>query len=117
MSAPIDALAGGVLTVAAACALGTLMMQRLAIALTRLEFRLFALLAGSACLSALVLLLASLQLARKGVFLALAAVAIVSACRAPDSVTKTVFSQSRKEKSCWFSWRLCDLAAWRERNS
>jgi len=81
MSAPIDALAGGVLTVAAASALGTLMMQRLAIALTRLEFRLFALLAGSACLSALVLLLASLQLARKGVFLALAAVAIVSACR------------------------------------
>ncbi|SPE36852.1 exported hypothetical protein [Candidatus Sulfopaludibacter sp. SbA3] len=116
MSAPIYPLAGGVLTVAAASALGTLMMQRLAIALTRLEFRLFALLAGSACLSALVLLLSSLQLARKGV-LALAAVAIVSACRAPDSVTKTAFSQSRKEKLCWFSWRLCGLAAWRERNS
>jgi hypothetical protein len=81
MSAPLNALAGGAITVAAAIGIGTLLVGRAGLRLTRLEFRLFAFLAGSACLSTLMLLLASLQLARKGAVLMVAGTSIVLAWR------------------------------------
>jgi hypothetical protein len=81
MSAPFQALAGGAITVTAAIGMGRLLLGRTGLRLTRLEFGLFAFLAGSACLSTLMLLLASLQLARKGVVLTLAAAVTVLAWR------------------------------------
>ncbi len=86
MGAPFYALAGAAVTVAAAFALGMLLLAKMSSRLTRLEFWLFSFLAGSAVLSALVLLLASLQLARKGVFLAVASLLVYVAWRRRASI-------------------------------
>jgi len=61
-------LYGAVLTVAAALALGYLVLRALELRLYREERPLFAFAAGAACLSQLVFVAATLGLARKGVF-------------------------------------------------
>lgn len=61
-------LYGAALTVAAALALGQLLLRALGLRFYRQEQPLFALAAGFACLSQLVLVAATLGLARKGVF-------------------------------------------------
>ena len=64
-------LFGASLTIATAWALGAILLRKLSIALYRAEERLFSFLLGSACLSAIMFALATLKLARRGVFLAL----------------------------------------------
>ncbi|MGC8791832.1 MAG: hypothetical protein ACP5U2_00395, partial [Bryobacteraceae bacterium] len=64
-------LYGAALTIAAALALGNLLLRALGLAFYREERHLCALAAGSACLSQLVFVAATLGLARKGVFQAL----------------------------------------------
>jgi len=61
-------LLGAALTVAAATALGQLLLRALDLRLFRQERHLFALAVGAACLSQLVFVAATLGLARKGVF-------------------------------------------------
>jgi hypothetical protein len=67
----LSVLFGGVFTVLTAWALGAVLLRRLALEFYPWEERLLAFITGSACLSALVFLLCSVKLARKGVFLAL----------------------------------------------
>lgn len=67
----LSVLFGAALTVVTAWALGAVLLRRLAVEFYIWEERLFAFITGSACLSALVFVLCSLKLARKGVFLAL----------------------------------------------
>ena len=62
---------GASLTLITAWCLGRLLLRGMRVKLCRLEEDLFALLAGSACLSVLVFVLCSLGWARKGVFVAL----------------------------------------------
>jgi hypothetical protein len=69
-------LFGAALTIATAWALGAILVSRLSLALYRAEERLFAFMAGSACLSALLFALASVHLVRRGVLLGLAILAI-----------------------------------------
>jgi hypothetical protein len=64
--API--LLGAILTILTAWCLGRLLLRTLAIEFFRLEEDLFAILSGSACLSAIVFAMCSLHLARKGAF-------------------------------------------------
>ena len=61
-------LFGAALTVAVAMALGKLLLRALGLKFHRQEEHLFALVTGSACLSLLVFLLATIGVARKGVF-------------------------------------------------
>src|ERR1700682_6482459 len=72
-------LLGAFLTLIAAWSLGRLFLRSLRISLCRLEEDLFAVLAGSACLSGLVFALCCLHLARKGVFVALCVASLVTA--------------------------------------
>jgi len=67
----LSVLFGAVFTVVTAWALGAVLLRRLSIELYALEERLIAFITGSACLSALVFVLCSVKLARKGIFLAL----------------------------------------------
>jgi len=64
-------LFGASFTVAVCWALGTILLRKLALQLYRVEERLLSFIAGSACLSAIIFLLCSLKLARRGVFIAL----------------------------------------------
>src|SRR5260370_31990339 len=67
---------GAVLTVVTAWTLGRVLLRSLGGKLCRLEEDLFALLTGSACLSAVVFVLCSLHLARQAVFTPLCIAAI-----------------------------------------
>jgi len=69
-------LFGSALTAATAWALGAILIRKLSLVFYRAEEWLFSFLVGSACLSAIVFALASVKLARKGVFLALGALSI-----------------------------------------
>jgi len=69
-------LFGSALTVATAWALGAILIRKLSLVFYRAEEWLFSFLVGSACLSGVVFALASVKLARKGVFLALGALSI-----------------------------------------
>ncbi|HYL77455.1 MAG TPA: FkbM family methyltransferase [Bryobacteraceae bacterium] len=68
-----------VFTIAAAGAIGTLLLRKLSSSLHRIEEQALSAIVGSACLSTIVLALCSIGLARKGVFLALGMVAIAIA--------------------------------------
>ena len=72
----LSILFGWTLTVATAWALGAILIRKLSLVFYRTEEWLFSFLIGSACLSAIVFALASVKLARKGVFLALGVLAI-----------------------------------------
>jgi len=72
-------LLGTFLTLITAWALGRVVLRSLGVRLCRLEEDLFAFLAGSACLSAIVFVLCSVHLARKGVFIAVGVAAIGTA--------------------------------------
>lgn len=79
MKTSLYMLAGAVVTLSGAMAAGQLLLHALRIGLSRMEQRLFALVVGAGCWSAMVCLLAWMHLARKGVFVALAALLIVAA--------------------------------------
>ncbi len=81
MKQAVYILLGAALTYAVCLSLGRLLFQRLRLRLYRQEETPLAFLCGSACLSFLVFLLAAGQLLYKGVFVALAAVVLVSAWR------------------------------------
>jgi hypothetical protein len=72
----LSILFGSALTVVTAWALGAILIRKLSLVFYRTEERLFSFLLGSACLSGIVFALASVKLARKGVFLALGVLAI-----------------------------------------
>lgn len=76
MRAVLGILFGAGFTVATAWALGAILLRRLSLTLYKAEERLFAFLVGSACLSGIVFLLASLKLVRKGVLLPIGILAI-----------------------------------------
>ncbi len=76
MLVPLSILIGALLTVASAWAIGRSIFRRLPLELYRTEEYPLAFVAGSAVLSSIVFLLCSLGWARKGVFLAVALVAI-----------------------------------------
>jgi Dolichyl-phosphate-mannose-protein mannosyltransferase/F5/8 type C domain len=69
-------LFGASLTIVTAWSLGAILLRRLALVLYRTEERLLAFLVGSALLSAIMFLLASLRIVHKGVLLALAIASI-----------------------------------------
>src|SRR5437667_12292967 len=69
-------LFGWSLTVTVSWCVGKLVLSRLPVRLFRQEEGLFAFLSGSACLSTIVFLLASVHLAYKGVFLGLSILVI-----------------------------------------
>src|SRR5713101_4716737 len=77
----IYALFGAAFTIAFAGALGMLLLRKLSLSLHRLEERLLAIVLGSACLSALVFALCTVGLARKGTYLLLGLLVIISAGR------------------------------------
>src|SRR5689334_3587355 len=70
---------GAFVTLITAWSLGKTLLRNMRLKFYRLEEDLFALLAGSACLSALVFALAWLHLARKGAFIVVFVVAICAA--------------------------------------
>ena len=71
MRAVFSILFGASLTIATAWALGAIVLRKLSLTLYRVEERLFSFMIGSACLSAIVFALATVKLARNGVFLPL----------------------------------------------
>ena len=79
MRSAIYGLFGALITIATAWALGTVVLRRLSSSLDAAEEMLLALVTGSACLSTLVFGLCAVGLARKGVFLGIALVAILFA--------------------------------------
>jgi hypothetical protein len=79
MMAAISVLFGALLAIATCWALGAILLRWLSLHLFRTEEPFVGFIVGSACLSAVVFLLAALHLAYKGVFLAVAASAIVAA--------------------------------------
>jgi hypothetical protein len=72
-------LAGALLTLSGGMAAGQLLLGALRLRLSRMEERLFALVAGAGCWSAIIYLLCLAHLARKGVFVALAVALIAAA--------------------------------------
>jgi len=76
MRVVLSILFGTGLTIATAWALGAILIRKLSLVLYRTEEWLFSFMVGSACLSGIVFALAMTGLARKGVFLALGALAI-----------------------------------------
>ena len=76
MRAVLAILFGASLTIATAWALGAILLRKLSVVLYRAEERLFAFMVGSACLSAILFVLATLHLVRRGVLLALSILVI-----------------------------------------
>jgi hypothetical protein len=81
MPQPFYILFGAAFTVLTAIALGRLLFRGLKLRFHRAEENLLAFLAGSACLSGIVFALTAAQLAYKGTFLAVGALAIAAAVR------------------------------------
>ena len=81
MSPAIYPLAGAGLTVASSIAFGTILLRGLGVRFHRVEQQAFAFVAGSACLSMVILALSAIHMARKGVFYGLAGCLIVLAYR------------------------------------
>src|SRR5258708_24111338 len=77
MRSALNILFGTSFAIATAWALGTLLFRKFAIAFHRGEQLLLSFIAGSACLSATILALGAVNMARKGVYLALGLLAIV----------------------------------------
>ena len=77
----IKILFGAAFTVATSWALGTVLIRKLGLRLHALEERLLAFIAGSACLSEIMFVLAALHLVRRGILWALGAFAIVLVAR------------------------------------
>lgn len=69
-------LAGALLTILTAWTLGRILLRVIGVKLYRLEEDLFALLAGSTCLTGVVFVLSYFHVARKGVFIALCVVSL-----------------------------------------
>ena len=100
MRSAIYGLFGASITIATAWALGRIVLRRLALSLDAAEEKLLALVTGSACLSTLVFGLGAVGLARKGVFLGIALVAILLA----------IFSSERHPTGAGAKWRLKTLS-------
>jgi Dolichyl-phosphate-mannose-protein mannosyltransferase len=81
MSGVFSPILGALVTVLAAVALGKIAFEKLGIALRGRERYALAFVTGSACLSLAIVLLATLHLARKGVFFAMAALLVAFAWR------------------------------------
>jgi F5/8 type C domain len=81
MLAAVPVLFGGLLAVATALAIGRTLLRRAAVKLYRDEELLLGFILGSAVLSGLIFILCATGLARRGVFLAIAAAAIAFALR------------------------------------
>src|SRR5437588_947867 len=79
MRSALNILIGTLFPIAFAWALGPLLFRKLAVSLHRLEQWLLPFIAGSACLSAIVLALCAVNMPRKSVYLALGLPAIVCA--------------------------------------
>ncbi len=79
MKTTLYVVAGALLTLSGSMAAGQLLLCALRLRLSRMEERLFALVVGAGCWSAMVYLLCLAHLARKGVFVALAAALVVAA--------------------------------------
>jgi hypothetical protein len=79
MKTTLYVMAGALLTLSGGMAAGQLLLRALRLRLSRMEERLFALVVGAGCWSAMVYLLCLAHLARKGVFVALAAALVVAA--------------------------------------
>ncbi len=79
MKTTLYVVAGALLALSGSMAAGQLLLCALRLRLLRMEERLFALVVGAGCWSAMVYLLCLAHLARKGVFVALAAVLVVAA--------------------------------------
>src|SRR5260370_16455365 len=77
MRSTLNILFGTSFAIATTWALGTLLFRKFAIAFHRGEQLLLSFIAGSACLSAMILALGAVNMARKGVYLALGLLAIV----------------------------------------
>lgn len=76
MRSVLAILFGAFLTISTAWALGAILLRKLSLVLYRAEERLFAFMLGSACLSAIMFVLAAFKIVHRGVLLALAAAAI-----------------------------------------
>jgi hypothetical protein len=81
MTGIVSPILGALVTVVAAISFGLLALDKLGIALRRLERYVLAFVLGSACLSLATLILSALHLARKGVFFALATALVTFAWR------------------------------------
>src|SRR6266851_2660940 len=81
MRSVIYSLCGASFTIATAWALGTVLLRRLSVSLDELEERLLGFVAGTACLSTIILALCTLGLARKGSFLVLGLLATLIVLR------------------------------------
>ncbi len=81
MLVPLSILFGWLLTVVTALAIGRTILRRIPVTLHRGEEDALAFVAGSAVLSAIIFVLCCTGLARRGVFLAIAAIAILGAIR------------------------------------
>lgn len=79
MTPAVPVLFGALLAIGTSWALGTILLRRLSLPLYRSEERFLAFITGSACLSAIVFLVAATHLAYKGVLLAVAAASIAAA--------------------------------------
>jgi hypothetical protein len=77
MRSALNILFGTAFAIATAWALGTLLFRKFAVSFHRGEQWLLSFIAGSACLGAMVLALGAMNMARKGVYLALGLLAIV----------------------------------------
>jgi hypothetical protein len=81
MPAPVTILLAAGFTVAACVAAGKLLLRRLGLRFARLERGVFAFVAGAACWSGLVFLLAAARLARRNVLLAAGVLVILAALK------------------------------------
>jgi hypothetical protein len=97
MKEVIGILAGALLSGAASLSIGTILFRRLAIQMERTEYLSLAFVTGSACFSQIVFVLASIHLARRGVFLAVGLLAVGVACglsrRIPVRVAFTLLAR------------------------
>ncbi len=95
-------LAGVFLSGAACLCVGLLLFQRLAIRLERLEYFALAFVAGAACFSQILFVLAAAHLARRSVFIALGVVAIAAAVVLRDRAAKLAAFRPLPRPWKWF---------------
>ncbi len=99
----VTGIFAGVFLFGSAClCVGLLLFQRLAIRLERTEYFALAFVAGAACFSQIIFLLASIHLARKGVFIALGVLAIAGAFAARRSIPRGAAFAPIPRRWKWF---------------